>query len=93
MNFGDSYSSRRLREARYLNKFAKKKLTEGEQLKAIESLTTIDEQAIRDSVDSVSEVTGVKSTDIDQAGNFITNFISDLQGINEKYKLEGKTEL
>ena len=93
MNFGDSYSSRRLREARYLNKFAKKKLTEGEQLIAIESLTTIDEQAIRDSVDSVSEVTGVKSTDIDQAGNFITNFISDLQGINEKYKLEGKTEL
>ena len=93
MNFGDSYSSRRLREARYLNKFAKKKLTEGEQLKAIESLTTIDEQAIRDSVDSVSEVTGVKSTDIDQAGNFLTNFISDLQGINEKYKVEGKTEL
>ena len=96
MNFGDSYSSRRLREARYLNKFAKKKLTEGEQLKAIESITAIDESAIknvRDSVDSVSEVTGVQSTDIDQAGNFLTNFISDLQGINEKYKVEGKTEL
>ena len=96
MNFGDSYSSRRLREARYLNKFAKKKLTEGEQLKAIESITAIDESAIknvRDSVDSVSEVTGVQSTDIDQTGNFLTNFISDLQGINEKYKVEGKTEL
>tara|TARA_R100000656_G_C3958323_1_gene129582 strand:- start:2634 stop:4607 length:1974 start_codon:yes stop_codon:yes gene_type:complete len=48
---------------------------------------------VRDSVDSVSEVTGVQSTDIDQAGNFLTNFISDLQGINEKYKVEGKTEL
>ena len=93
LKFGDRYPKRRISEANYLFPSLKKSIEAGTSTGILNTEAQDAIQNVRDSVDSVSEVTGVKSTDIDQAGNFITNFISDLQGINEKYKLEGKTEL
>ena len=93
LKFGARYTKRRISEANYLFPSLKKSIEAGTSTGILSTEAQDAIKNVRDSVDSVSEVTGVQSTDIDQAGNFLTNFISDLQGINEKYKVEGKTEL
>ena len=93
LKFGDRYTKRRISEANYLFPSLKKSIEAGTSTGILSTEAQDAIKNVRNSVDSVSEVTGVQSTDIDQAGNFLTNFISDLQGINEKYKVEGKTEL
>ena len=96
LNFGDRYKSRRLNEAQLLwsSGTLKKSIEDGTSTgilsdEAQSALNNVIE-AVPDMVEPVAEV--AKTVD-DSTGNFITNFISDLQDINEKYKLEGKTEL
>jgi len=96
LNFGDRYESRRLNEAQLLwgSGTLKKSIEDGTSTgilsdEAQSALNNVIE-AVPDMVEPVAEV--AKTVD-DSTGNFITNFISDLQDINEKYKLEGKTEL
>ena len=55
-----------------------------------QSLKKTDDSFLENIIEPVTEV--AKTVD-DATGNVVSNFVSDLQDINEQYKLEGKTEL
>lgn len=105
LNFGDRYGSRRKEEANYLLPTLKKTDTSliDNQLKAdairmdgslpeILMNPNIDNQTKADIVKTETENT-LGSGVVKSAENFVSNFVNDMQQINEQYKKDGKTEL
>jgi GH24 family phage-related lysozyme (muramidase) len=105
LNFGDRYNSRRKEEANYLLPTLKKTDTSliDNQLKAdairmdgslpeILMNPNIDNQTKADIVKTETENT-LGSGVVKSAENFVSNFVNDMQQINEQYKKDGKTEL
>ena len=98
-DFGDRYKTRRLNEARYLMQFAKKKqideLTEPERIKAVESITTFDEDQFRKNAEAIGNLafTEENQQQIKEQVDFsIQNIIDGLKSYSESAK-EGKADL